>query len=251
MDTGRSALVTGGAGGLGAAIARALAAVDYRVGVLDLKNTANDVVQTIADAVALSADVTSEDEMRAAIAAFGATPDVLVNAAGIVVRGPMLERTLADFRRVLEVNLMGAVTSTYIIAPGMMARGRGVIINIASIVGAVSGGPNVGGYAASKAGMVAYTEQMALELRPFVRVNAVAPGMIDSGIGAASTYADAESLRSRVAAQPAGRLGTADDVAAAVIFLASEAASFVNGHTLVVDGGLSSSVLAQLSVNRR
>ncbi len=212
---------------------------------------ARDVLADVDGVRCFGVDVTDAAAVGAALADYGADPDLLVNAAGIVMRGPVLERSLADFRRVMEVNFMGAVVTMHAIAPAMVRRGSGVIINIASIVGAVVAGVNVGAYAASKAALAAFSAQMAMELRPFVRVNAVAPGMIDAGIGAARSYADPESLRARIAVQPAGRMGTAEEIAGVVAFLASDAAGFINAQTITVDGGLSTSILAQIQAKRR
>jgi NAD(P)-dependent dehydrogenase (short-subunit alcohol dehydrogenase family) len=130
-------------------------------------------------------------------------------------------------------------------ALGMIANGGGAIVNVTSMNG-VAPGPNAGAYGASKAGVALLTQQMALEWGPHgVRVNAVAPGLIDAGMSA-PIYADAEVRRARESKVPLGRLGRAEDVAKAVLFLASEEASYVTGQNLLVDGGVTMGIIGQL-----
>jgi NAD(P)-dependent dehydrogenase (short-subunit alcohol dehydrogenase family) len=242
----KTAIVTGGGGGLGEAIATQAAASGYRVGVLDLDRAkAQAVAAKLANATALQADVTDEASYTAALDAFGATPDLLVNNAGIARFGPLLDQSLADFRKVVDVNLLGTYVPSWVTAKRMVARGSGVIINITSL-NAVTPGPNSGAYPATKAAVAKLTEHMALEWGPQgLRVNCVAPGFIDSGISA-PFYKDPAVRKLRGGAVPTRRLGVADDVAAAVMYLASDAASYVSGHQLVVDGGVAHSLLAQL-----
>ena len=242
----KTAIVTGAAAGLGAAIAARLTQAGYRVGVLDFD--AEQVAAQagrLAGAVALTADVTDETQVEAAVAAFGEVPDLLVNNAGIVRFGPLLEQSVADFRRVVEVNLVGCYIVSRAVARGMVRRGSGSIVNITSI-NAISAAPNVGGYPASKAGVAKLTEQFAIELGPQgIRVNAVAPGFIDAGMSA-PIYADPRVRKVRSGGVPLRRLGSAADVAEAVLFLASDAAGYISGQQLAVDGGVVGSVLAAL-----
>jgi NAD(P)-dependent dehydrogenase (short-subunit alcohol dehydrogenase family) len=242
----KTAIVTGAGAGLGAAIAARAAQAGYRVGVLDLDgDKAQGVAGKLANATAIQVDVSDEQSVEHALAAFGAVPDLLVNNAGIVRFGPLVDQGVANFRKVVEVNLMGTFIPAWMIGRRMVARGSGVIINTSSI-NAITPGPNSGAYPATKAAVAKLTEHMAIEWGPSgVRVNCVAPGFIDAGMSA-PIYADPGVRKLRGGAVPSRRLGTADDIAAAVLFLASDEASYINGHLLVVDGGVVHSLLAQL-----
>lgn len=242
----KTAVVTGGAGDLGMAIARRAVDRGYRVALFD-KDA--DRVRAAAEGIGPSAtghavDVTSEDSVRAALDAVGAL-DLLVNNAGIVRFGPLLEQSVEDFRAVLEVDLMGTYIPSWIAGAGMVARGSGAIVNITSI-NSQTPGPNAGAYPAAKAAVAKLTEHMAIEWGPAgVRVNCVSPGFIDGGISAA-VFADPAVRALRSGGVPMRRLGSPEDIAAAVMFLASDEAGYVSGHELVVDGGVVHSLLAQL-----
>jgi NAD(P)-dependent dehydrogenase (short-subunit alcohol dehydrogenase family) len=244
----KTAIVTGGAKGLGAAICLHAARAGYRLGVLDLRRA--DSAQLVAQLagsghVPLEADVADDAQVNAALAEFGDTPDLLVNNAGIVRFGSLLEQTVEDFRTVLNVHLLGTYIVARAVALKMAKRGSGVIVNMSSL-NAVTPGPNTGAYAPAKAGIAKLTELMSLELGPSgIRVNCVAPGFIDGGMSA-PLYADPRVRQLRGGATPLRRLGTLDDVANAVLWLASDASSYVTGHQLVVDGGVAHSVLQQL-----
>ncbi len=241
----KTAIVTGGSGDIGRAIAAALIAEGYRVGLVDLDREAVDSAAQALGATGLVADVTDEPAVEAALDAFGAVPDVVVNNAGIGRFAPLLDMPIEVFRHQLDVNLTGAFIVARAAARGMVARGSGVIVNITSI-NAITTGPGTGSYPAAKAGLAKLTEMMALEWGPSgVRVNAVAPGFIDAGIST-PFYRDPEVRALRGGAVPSRRLGLAEDVAHAVAFLASDKASYVNGHHMVVDGGVSVSLLTQL-----
>lgn len=241
----KTAIVTGGSGDIGRAIAAALIAEGYRVGLVDLDRDAVDSAAQALGATGLVADVTDEPAVEAALDAFGAVPDVVVNNAGIGRFAPLLDMPIEVFRHQLDVNLTGAFIVARAAARGMVARGSGVIVNITSI-NAITTGPGTGSYPAAKAGLAKLTEMMALEWGPSgVRVNAVAPGFIDAGIST-PFYRDPEVRALRGGAVPSRRLGLAEDVAHAVAFLASDKASYVNGHHMVVDGGVSVSLLTQL-----
>jgi NAD(P)-dependent dehydrogenase (short-subunit alcohol dehydrogenase family) len=247
-NSGKTALITGGAMGLGAVMCKRAAQAGYRVGVLDVKLAECEaLMRTLppGDHVALAANVTDEKAVAAAFDEFGAIPDLVVNNAGIVRFGPLVEQTVTDFRSVVEVNLTG----TYIVAREaalrMTKRGSGVIINLTSI-NALSPGPGSGAYPATKAAVAKLTEHLALELGASgIRVNCVAPGFIDGGMSA-PIYADQRVRELRGGAVPLRRLGEPDDIANAVMFLASDEARYITGHQLVVDGGVSRSVLMQL-----
>lgn len=240
-----TAIVTGGSGDLGRACAEALIADGYRVGILDLPSDKLMEVAAEIGASALGADVTNEPDVERALANFSAVPDVVVNNAGVGRFASLLEMPIETFRFQLDVNLVGSFIVARAAARGMIERGSGQILNVTSI-NAIATGPGTGSYPASKAGLAKLTEMMALEWGPSgVRVNAIAPGFIDAGIST-PFYADPEVRALRGKAVPSKRLGLAEDIANAVIFLASEKASYINGHHLVVDGGVSISLLTQL-----
>jgi NAD(P)-dependent dehydrogenase (short-subunit alcohol dehydrogenase family) len=239
-------VVTGAGAGIGRAIAVRAAEAGYRVGVLDVQaEAAHATAASIADAVPLTANVSDEAQIEATLVAFG-TPDVWVNNAGIVRFGPLAEIALADFRAVVDVNLTGTFVAARAAARRMIARGRGgAIVNVTSMNG-VMPGPNAGAYGATKAAVALLTQQMALEWGRFaIRVNAVAPGLIDAGMSA-PILADPELRRARESRVPIGRLGTADDVARVVLFLASDAAAYVTGQNVLVDGGVTHSIIGHL-----
>ena len=245
MTADRSLLVTGGAAGIGAEIARMAGAEGYRVGVLDVDGAgAQRVAGEIGGAAALAASVSDEDEIEAAFDSFG-TPEVLVNNAGIVRFGPLLEHSAADFRAVVAVNLVGTFLCGRAAARRMADARSGRIVNVASMNG-IAPGPNAGAYASTKAGIMMLTQQMALEWSRFgIRVNCVAPGLIDGGMSA-PINADPELRAERETVVPRGRLGTTTDIARAVLWLASDDADYVTGQTLLVDGGVTMSILSHL-----
>ncbi len=242
----RSLLVTGAAAGIGAEIAREACAAGYRVGVLDVDGEgAEHTAAEIAGAVALAASVSDEPQIEAALDAFGATPDVVVNNAGIVRFGPLLDHGADDFRAVVDVNLIGTFLCGRAAARRMAGAGGGRIVNVASMNG-IAPGPNAGAYASTKAGIMMLTQQMALEWSRFgIRVNCVAPGLIDGGMSA-PINADPELRAERETVVPRGRLGTTTDIARAVLWLASDDADYVTGQTLLVDGGVTMSILSHL-----
>jgi len=242
----KTVIVTGAGAGIGAAVCKRFSDAGYRVGVLDLDaGAAARVAESLPHATALQADVSDLANVRAAFEAFGTDPDVLINNAGVVVFGPLLEQSPDKFGKAVSINLMGTYNCAWLAAQGMSRRGSGVIINLTSI-NAVTPGPNAGGYPTSKAGVATMTQHMALEWGPLgLRVNAIAPGFIDAGMSA-PIYAQDSVRRLRGDAVPQRRLGTAEDIAHAALFLASDEAGYINGHQLVVDGGVVNSLLAQL-----
>lgn len=236
-----SMLVTGAASGLGAEIAAAAAAAGYRVGVFDVASPASDP----GGVEVFAGSVTDRHAFAGALDAFG-TPDVLVNNAGIVRFGPLLDLDSEDFRAVVDVNLGGCFDCSQLVAQRLVAEQRsGSIVNITSMNG-VAAGPNAGAYGSTKAAIALLTSQMALEWGPLgIRVNAVAPGLIDAGMSE-PIYADPATREARESKVPLGRLGLAADVASAVLFLAGPDAAYITGQNLVVDGGVTGSVIAHL-----
>lgn len=246
----RSMLVTGAARGLGAAIVDAAADAGYRVAAVDLVacdagTNGHDLQPGRGRIERFRASVADEAAVEDVLDRFG-TPDVVVNNAGIVRFGPLVDQSLDDMRAVLDVNLLGSFVVARASARRWMAAGRpGVVVNLTSMNG-VMAGPNAGAYGASKAAIALLTSQMAIEWGPHgIRVNAVAPGLIDAGMSA-PIYADPATREARESKVPLGRLGTAKDIADVVLFLASDSAAYVHGQNIVVDGGVTGSVIAHL-----
>jgi 3-oxoacyl-[acyl-carrier protein] reductase len=232
---GRTALITGGSRGIGRAIAAELAnagatvVIGYRAGGEEAEATASEIgCRTI------QADVSDPDEARRLVEEAGDV-DVLVNNAGITRDGLLARMSDEDWSTVLDTNLGGTFNTCRAVVRGMMKRRSGSIVNVSSIVG-VHGNPGQTNYSASKAGIIGFTKALARELGSRgVRANVVAPGYISTRL----TNELPEELRNTMLANtPLGRFGDAEDVAGAVRFLASDAASFVTGEVLLVDGGL-------------
>jgi len=233
-----SLLVTGGAAGIGAAIADEGVRRGWRVGVVDLH--AGDAT----DRRTYRADVTDEADVDAVVADFGA-PDLTVCSAGVVRFGALVDQSVDDWRAVVEVNLTGTFLVGRTVARALQAAGsRGAIVNVGSMNG-LAPGPRSGAYGPTKAAVALLTQQMALEWAPAIRVNAVAPGLIDAGMSQ-PIYADPEARRAREERVPLGRLGTEADVVDVVLWLGSDEARYVTGQTILVDGGVTMSVLTTL-----
>ena len=226
-------------------VARALAGEGYALLLVDVDGDGLEAVASALTGPGTTAvcDVAEPGEVERALD-LAPSPRVLVQCAGIIRPDELLDVRIEDWWAVLRVNLTGTFVVGRAAAARMKKSGGGTIVNVASIGGIVPGYRH-GAYSASKAAVMTLTEQMALEWAPYgIRVNAVAPGMIDAGMGA-SINADAERRRRRDAMIPIGRQGTAEDVAGAVVYLASERAAYVTGHTLVIDGGLTKSLLGR------
>jgi NAD(P)-dependent dehydrogenase (short-subunit alcohol dehydrogenase family) len=243
----KTMIVTGAGGGLGEQIALRASEAGYRVGLVDVdEQRVKAAAGRLSNAVGYRADTTNEADIEAVLDQFGDVPDVLVNNAGIVRFGPLLEQSVESFKKVVDVNLIGCFITARAVAKRMVKRGSGSIINITSI-NAVHPGPGAGAYPASKAAVASLTQHMSLEWGPLgLRVNAIAPGFIDAGMSA-PIYADPKVRKLRGGAVPMRRLGLADDIANAALFLASDQAAYINGHELVVDGGVVNSILMQLT----
>ena len=240
----RTALVTGAARGIGRASAIALAEAGAAVVVSDIDlDAAQAVVAEIealgARALALRCDIASDAELvdlvRAADAHFGRI-DVLVCNAGVQpYTGPLGDASEAAFQRTMDLNVKSTWRLTSLVTPGMVERRDGSIIIISSVAG-IRGNKALGLYSLSKAANAALARNLAVEHGPAnVRANAISPGVIDTEFARPLTD-NAEYTARRVALTPLRRLGTPDDVAGAVVFLASAAGSFVSGHNLVIDG---------------
>ncbi|MGY1694398.1 MULTISPECIES: SDR family NAD(P)-dependent oxidoreductase [unclassified Geodermatophilus] len=242
------AVVTGAGRGIGAVIARCAVERGYRVAVWDVDGAAAGAVagELGPAAVAATVDVTDEAAVGAALDAVPEAPALVVSNAGRVRFGPLLTLDRQDWDAVLAVNLTGTFLVGRAAARRMAEAGGGAIVNISSVNG-IAAAPHAGAYTSTKAAVVLLTEQMALEWAPLgVRVNAVAPGLIRAGMSD-PIYADPEVRRQRQERVPLGRLGTAEDVAAAVLFLASDRAGYLTGQTLAVDGGLTKAALLGLA----
>jgi 3-oxoacyl-[acyl-carrier protein] reductase len=239
----RVALVTGGARGIGKAIALRLAADGAKVAIIDLADSGAETAREVEEAggkatIFFKADISKEAEARAAVAAVEAAlgpVDILVNNAGITRDGLMVVMDEADWDAVLTVNLKGAFVMTKAVLRGMIKRRSGSIVSISSVVGRRGNAGQVN-YSAAKAGLIGLTKSLAKEVGSRnVRVNAVAPGYIETEMTAALGEAARNALICQI---PLGRIGTPEGVADAVAFLAGDSASFITGAVLAIDGGL-------------
>jgi 3-oxoacyl-[acyl-carrier protein] reductase len=238
--TGKNALVTGGTRGIGRAIAEMLADAGAQVAITGRDAAkAQQVAATIQGKVqGFGAELSDTASMTQVIAdveaAFGSI-DILVNNAGLTRDNLVMRLKEEDWDAVLNANLRGAFTTIKAVSRGMMKRRWGRIINMASVVG-IMGNKGQANYAASKAGLIALTKSVAKELGSRnILVNAVAPGFIETDMTAAMTPEARATLNSQI---PLERLGTGKDVAGAVVFLASDYASYITGQVIVVDGGM-------------
>src|SRR5262249_54904462 len=239
---GRVAIVTGAGQGIGYGVATCMARAGAHVVVNDAEQ--ERITRAVADigalgvqALGVQASVTPAEDVdrlvQETLSRFGKI-DILVNNAGVVVVKPIAEQSEADWDKVLSVNLKGVFLCCHRVVQEMIKQGRGAIVNIASIAAFHYTVPHVP-YAASKAGVVALTRDLAYEVAPYgIRVNAIAPGPIETPM---SQAVSAEQRQGIIRTVPLGRMGQPEDIGQAVAFLASDAASFITGVTLPVAGG--------------
>jgi len=240
---GQVAIVTGASRGIGRAIAMKLSAAGAAVVVTattveGAARTAEEIIAAGGKALALKVDVSVAADVEAlfkeTVTAFGRL-DILVNNAGITKDGLLLRMKEADWDAVLDVNLKGTFNCTREAAKIMAKARYGRIVNVSSVVGEM-GNPGQANYCASKAGMIGLTKSVAKELaRRNVTVNAVTPGFIETDMTLELSEKAKETLQEQI---PMGRLGSADDIAGAVLFLVSEGAAYITGHVLSVNGGM-------------
>ena len=247
--SGGKAIVTGGGTGIGRAIARALAAQQVKVAVADLNAAAAEAVATEIGGYALEIDVRKRASVEAAFAAGEALLggcDILIANAGVSTMRPALELTDEDWDFNFDVNSRGVFLANQIAARGFVARGKGVIVNTASLAAKV-GAPLLAHYSASKFAVLGWTQALARELAPAgIRVNAVCPGFVKTGMQEREIEWEAKLrgvtpervVSDYIAQTPLGRLETPEDVADVVVFLCSHSARFMTGQGVNVTGGV-------------
>lgn len=243
--SGKVAIVTGASRGIGRAIAKRFAeegakvVINYNASSKEAETLQREITGSGGVSMTFKGDVSSSGEVKAmveaTVAKFGRV-DILVNNAGVIFRKKILESTEEEWDRTMDVNLKSVYLCSREVAPIMLRQKRGKIVNISSISGlnAPSSALEVPDYTASKAGVIGLTRALALNLAPFVNVNVVCPGAMDTDM---LGKMGEEARASRVAETPLKRFGRPEEVAQAVLFLASDESDFVTGEALVVSGG--------------
>jgi NAD(P)-dependent dehydrogenase (short-subunit alcohol dehydrogenase family) len=239
---GKTALVTAAAQGMGRAAALAFAREGARVLATDVNE---ELLSQLAGRPGISTarlDVLDDDAVQAFVERTGAV-DILFNCAGWVHQGTLLECTIDDWDRSFDLNVRSQFVLTKAMVPKMIAAGGGVILNMASVLGANKAAPNRLAYAASKAAVAGFTRALAIDhVKQNIRVNCVCPGTVDTPSLAEriNAFADpAQARRDFVARQPMGRLATAEELAETFVYLVSDESSFMTGQAIFVDGGMS------------
>ncbi len=242
----QTALITGASSGIGAATARLFAQLGARVAIGYNKNAEGAasvqkaIEQAGGKAISIQAEMLKASEIARMVqettSKLGPI-DILVNNAGSLVERVTFEKmTEARWDEVIDLNLKSAMLASQAVAPAMISREHGSIINIVSIAGRNGGGPGAGAYATAKGGLITLTKALAKEFAPHgVRVNAVSPGVIDTPFH--EVFSTPEMIANFVKGIPLGRVGTSEEVANVIAFLASNAASYVTGETIEVNGG--------------
>jgi len=244
--TNKVGLITGASSGIGAATAEllaemgALVAIGYHQNEAGAEAVRTRILNAGGRAIAIRADVRDPDQILPLVtqAAAELGPiDILVNNAGsLVERQKIAAMTPRRWDEVMDLNLKSAMLCSQAVTPSMIERKGGAIVNVVSIAGRTGGGPGAGAYAAAKAGLIALTKAMAKELAPHrVRVNAISPGVIDTPFH--EVFSTPEMMSGFAASTPLGRVGTPGECASVIAFLASDAASFIVGETIEVNGG--------------
>src|SRR3984893_16670349 len=244
--TGRVALVTGASSGIGAATAILLADLGARVAIgyhgnpEGAEQVRSKIVAAGGKAIAIRADVKQADEIQLLVGGASAQLgpiDILINNAGsLMQRMRILEVKEETWDEIQDLNLKSAVLCAQAVAPSMIERKQGAIVNVSSIAGRTGGGPGASAYASAKGGLISFTKALAKELAPHgVRVNAVSPGVIDTPFH--ERFSTPEMMRNFAAGIPLARVGTPMECANVIAFLASDAASYVVGETIEVNGG--------------
>ena len=239
---GKRALITAAGAGMGRAAALAFAREGARVVATDVNA---DSLQSLAGNPSIETallDVTDEKVVNAFVGATGAV-DILFNCAGWVHQGSLAECTLADWDKSFNVNVRSMFLVTRAMLPRMAAKGGGVILNMASVLGAGKAAPNRLAYAASKAAVAGFTRALAIDhVKQGIRVNCVCPGTVDTPSLGDRINAFSDPVQARkdfVARQPMGRLANAEEIAETFVYLVSDESSFMTGQAIFVDGGMS------------
>ena len=239
---GKRALVTAAGAGMGRAAAIAFAREGARVIATDLEPRLLEEFIGNAAITTARLDVTDDREVAAFVEATGAV-DILFNCAGWVHQGSLLDCRIEDWDRSFNVNVRGMFLVTKAMLPKMVAKGGGVILNMASVLGAEKAAPNRLAYAASKAAVAGFTRALAIDhVKQGIRVNCVCPGTVDTPSLGDRINAFADPVQARkdfIARQPMGRLATAEEIAETFVYLVSDESSFMTGQAVFVDGGMS------------
>jgi NAD(P)-dependent dehydrogenase (short-subunit alcohol dehydrogenase family) len=245
--TGKTAIITGAASGIGRATAQALAesgaavTINYRHNEKDAELLRKEIVSSGGRAIAVQADVTIAADVDAlvkrAVEEFGPV-DILVNNAGsLIERMRIIDLTEQRWDEVMDLNLKSAFLCCKAVVPSMIERKTGAIINLSSIAGRTGGALGSIHYSTAKGGLITFTKGLAKELAAFgIRVNAVSPGVIDTPYH--EQFSSPEMMKGYVNAIPMGRVGSAEEVAKVIAFLASDAASYLAGETIEINGGM-------------